>query len=62
MSDLLELTTYSSDKGSPVYVNKNHIAALTPDGICTLIILSCGKEIKVSESLKCIKKLMDCIK
>jgi len=61
MGDFLELTRYSPNHAQKeiVIVNKKHISALESYGVYTVITLFCGKEIKVTEAHRSIKKLAE---
>ena len=61
MGDFLELTRYSPDSNQKeiVIINKKHISALESHGVYTIITLFCGKEIKVKETHRSIKKLAE---
>lgn len=53
MVQFLDLEEYSPESKikTKLFVNPDHISLLKQEGIYTLIILSCGKELKISESV-----------
>ena len=58
MTEFLELEEYSQVAvlANKIYVNKSHVSFLKPTGLYTLVILLCGKELKVRN---CVSNILE---